>query len=507
VANHTLTVTNALGCFVVDTVEVLDGTVEVVANIQSPPSEFNCDVTSILLDGASSTPATGTVFTWSDLDGPIPGANSETLLVTEPGTYILTVLDIVSGCTDSEEIIMGSNVEIPMIAINTPEPITCDDEFSLLDGSGSSEGPDFMYQWYDELGNPIAGANRITYETNIPGNYSLQIINSTNGCPNQIAVEVLANLTPPIADAGAPLFLDCATFQVELDGSNSSVGTNINYEWNTENGNILFGLSDTQPIVDSEGTYTIIVTNEDNGCSSEDVVEVSNLDNAPQEILLSVINPTCFGDNDGVVLVDSVIGGTPPYAFSFENSDYTIIDEFVNLPPSTYTISVQDAQGCETEAMLTITEPNLLSLNVGDDETIQLGESIGLNAATNISPSQIDSFIWLNSVTLDCDECFDPIAQPTETTTYEAYISDLNGCVAVDQVTIFVEKTRSVYIPNAFSPDGNGLNEIFTIYTGPGVKNIHEFRVYDRWGENVFAEFDIEPNNFNIGWDGTYKYC
>ena len=103
-----------------------------------------------------------------------------------------------------------------------------------------------------------------------------------------------------------------------------------------------------------------------------------------------------------------------------------------------------------------------------------MGESTNLNAVFNIPVSQVDPFSWLNPATLDCEGCFSPIAQPTETTTYEAIIYDLNGCFALDEVTVFVEKNRFVYIPNAFSPNEDGFKDLFTIYSGSVVKRIHE---------------------------------
>ena len=80
-----------------------------------------------------------------------------------------------------------------------------------------------------------------------------------------------------------------------------------------------------------------------------------------------------------------------------------------------------------------------------------------------------------------------------------------DGCIAMDQVTIFVEKNRYVYIPNAFAPDGNSDNQIFMIYGGKGVEKINSFKVFSRWGEQLYEAKDFYPNDNSYGWNGNFK--
>ena len=89
------------------------------------------------------------------------------------------------------------------------------------------------------------------------------------------------------------------------------------------------------------------------------------------------------------------------------------------------------------------------------------------------------------------------------------YLTKLEGVVKVegfDDITINVEKTRKVYIPNAFSPNSDGYNDYFTIYGGIDVEEIVNFQVFDRWGELVYESNDAsELNDLSQGWDGTFK--
>ena len=94
---------------------------------------------------------------------------------------------------------------------------------------------------------------------------------------------------------------------------------------------------------------------------------------------------------------------------------------------------------------------------------------------------------------------------PRQTGHYTITIQDGTGCTAIDSLLINLVINRPVYIPNAFSPNGDGTNPTFTVYGGAAVTNIQLLQVYDRWGELVFEAKDFLPGNENIGWDGTFN--
>ena len=80
-----------------------------------------------------------------------------------------------------------------------------------------------------------------------------------------------------------------------------------------------------------------------------------------------------------------------------------------------------------------------------------------------------------------------------------------DGCVAFDDVTIFVVKNRPVYIPNGISPNGDGINDGFTLFTGPAALQIQSLKIFNRWGGLVYIGKDLPPNEPSLGWDGTFK--
>ncbi len=80
-----------------------------------------------------------------------------------------------------------------------------------------------------------------------------------------------------------------------------------------------------------------------------------------------------------------------------------------------------------------------------------------------------------------------------------------NGCTDSDDLMLFVKKDRPVYIPNAYSPNADGINDVFMIFAGPQVAQVKSFLIFDRWGETMFQFRDFQPNDPDFGWDGTYR--
>jgi len=248
------------------------------------------------------------------------------------------------------------------------------------------------------------------------------------------------------------------------------------------------------------GTYSVTVTDAD-GCEEIEFINIT----APAPITVqSFTNEiSCFGDSDGSITIESVSGGTSPYLYSINNGTFSTIDAFNNLVAGDYDIVVQDVNGCEFSFSNTLLNPIALTVNAGQDETVQSGLSIQLNATTNTL--SIDSVLWTPSDEMNCDNCLNPVLTPSNSATYNVTVIDGNGCIATDDISISVFIERNVYIPNAFTPDGDGYNDAFTIYGGTDVANIKTLMIFDRWGDTIFENTDFNPNSLSSGWDGFFK--
>jgi gliding motility-associated-like protein len=95
---------------------------------------------------------------------------------------------------------------------------------------------------------------------------------------------------------------------------------------------------------------------------------------------------------------------------------------------------------------------------------------------------------------------------PTETETYRLQMTDTAGCTIDDFITVAVQKSRDIFIPNAFSPNQDGINDSFYPYGGFEIVAIHSMHVYDRWGGKVFElNEEFLPNDPEMGWDGIAR--
>tara|TARA_R110000737_G_C14346195_1_gene444270 strand:- start:205 stop:672 length:468 start_codon:yes stop_codon:yes gene_type:complete len=105
-----------------------------------------------------------------------------------------------------------------------------------------------------------------------------------------------------------------------------------------------------------------------------------------------------------------------------------------------------------------------------------------------------------------CADCLDQTLTPPVTTFYILDITNDKGCTAQDNLTIFVHLEQTIFVPNIFSPDNDGRNDLFYITTDDDVEaRVNYMKIFDRWGNLVYFSENFEPNNHSLGWDGTFK--
>lgn len=250
--------------------------------------------------------------------------------------------------------------------------------------------------------------------------------------------------------------------------------------------------------VSNPGSYSVTVTNTD-GCTASDTIEIRD---ANLSATLTANDPTCFGKKDGSIAIDTVIGGTAPFFYAINGRTLQPSNIFGQLSSGTYQVRVEDVSGCFYETTITLQEPEPLTLNLGEDLTLTLGDSITLQAITNALNPLVQ---WDPPTGLNCDTCLIVIARPAESTRYEVTVSDPNGCVAKDDLSILINRRDGIFAPSAFSPNGDGVNDRFMIFTNSSVAKINYFRVFDRWGNLLYEARDFLPNDSTIGWDGNFQ--
>lgn len=159
--------------------------------------------------------------------------------------------------------------------------------------------------------------------------------------------------------------------------------------------------------------------------------------------------------------------------------------------PTTYTVT-GTLFACESSLDLNvdIEEPVAYA---GEDTTIFFGESASLFGEGGVN------FTWTPAATLNNGNVQNPVATPLNTTTYTLTIETELGCIAMDEVTVFVSGDAVVWVPNAFSPNEDGYNDLFTLIVR-GELSFYELLVYNRWGQVVYT-----GSLGDLGWDGTFE--
>jgi gliding motility-associated-like protein len=254
------------------------------------------------------------------------------------------------------------------------------------------------------------------------------------------------------------------------------------------------------------GIYTVTVIDA-NGCTNVSTVALTE----PTSLALSFIvnGLDCFGENDGAIQVE-ISGGAAPYLFSLNNGPVQSANIFTGLDSGVYSLTAADANDCLQTDVIAVNAATLLNVTLGDDIHINLGDNATLQATVNVPLDSILSVVWSPPL-FDSLECVPPLCltqtvTPFISTVYSIQVQALNGCTDQDNVTVIVDRRRQIYVPNVFSPNDDGANDLFTIYAKPGaVSKILSLQVFDRWGEAIITLKDFLPNSPTIGWDGRYK--
>jgi gliding motility-associated-like protein len=513
-APYTLTVEdNVNGC-------TSSVTITVPEDVQPPVAAagadglLTCAITSLMLDGTGSSSNGNFFYQWTTPNGNILiGANGLTPTISSGGSYNLLVTNNVNGCTSTDQVVVNTNTTPPTVAIATPGVIGCLQPTVSLNGAASSGGPNIQYEWTTVNGSIVSGTNTNTLLVNSAGSYTLNLLNTVNGCTSAQTVQVSDNTVLPLAEAGPPFTLTCSIEQTTLQGSGST-GSVYAYAWTTQGGQIIGGGNSPNPVVNEPGTYSLTVTNTSTGCTQTDNVEVFVETNVPTDFDFEVKRPTCK-DNDGTITFGQIQGGFGPYTYSINGGQtFTSSLNFAGLTPGSYGLLIQDANGCEFEQDLVVPQAPDPTINTAPLFEIQLGDEQQLNAqlAPGYPLALVESITWtpLDGLTFESNSVPDllsPVALPLKTTEYTVTIVSTDGCQATDRVLIRVDNRPHIYIPNAFSPwKEDGENDIFMIFAdGDQIEKVDNFQIFDRWGSMVFTDKDFQPNDPSHGWDGRHK--
>jgi gliding motility-associated-like protein len=161
-----------------------------------------------------------------------------------------------------------------------------------------------------------------------------------------------------------------------------------------------------------------------------------------------------------------------------------------------------NSSGCKDTAYQNILVNPLPSVTLPSTITTQQGTPVLIPA---VYSDAMKSYQWNLPEGLSCTTCPQPVANPKFNTKYNVQFVDRNGCYNTGEVQVIVLcKNDNVFVPNTFSPNGDGSNDVFYV-RGKGLSRVKTLRIFNRWGQVVFERINFNVNDASMGWDGTFK--
>ncbi len=478
----TLTVENARGC---------KGSSTKKATIfPKPDADFSASAVcinqpTVFTDASSISGGSIVTYDWSFDNIGTSTAHSPVFAFPTTGSKTIR-LALVSdkGCVDTLVKTVAVN---PLPIVNaTPKLVNlCPGKTAQLLANGGT-----TYVWFPSSGldnaslpNPVltAGDTSITYTVQVT---------DANGCINKDSIRLEIYPLPTIeAGSDTSVCLSAGSFR---DSVMLVATGGVTYVWSPAT-----GLSDAtvfNPVSRPLANTTYYVTGTDlNGCSNIDSVNVYFLD-PNLNLILEDEKPICVGQEGTVTVVDQ---GSSAYLWMPANyvSNPTIFNPKFTPPVTTdYVLRITNYCYTKTDTV-TISVLDLPEVEAGNDTSIYRDLPVFLNGTTTGS-----EYYWFPGDNVVSPFNVSTLAYPEKSQWYYLYALNRAGCVAVDSMFVTVVPFTQLLLPTGFSPNGDGVNDVFRIVRSLNIKELKWFRVFNRWGQLVF-----ETNRVEAGWDGQFK--
>ena len=230
------------------------------------------------------------------------------------------------------------------------------------------------------------------------------------------------------------------------------------------------------------------LSNESNDPTVAEIVNESSFDLATQ------VSFNCAG-NLGFI-------EAPGTAKTYEWSNGSTEKSIEINTPGWYSLKMESDCFLFHDSIFIETFPDENIVSIGEDQSLVIGDSILLNA--QLLSGTANSINWKeNGVALDCDDCINLWLSPEIDSYISVVVEDSNGCILEDELLLEVTYQKEVYIPNIFSPNGDGINDTFFISSSiPGNANLF---VYNRWGNLIYSKNNCPLSDESQGWDGRFN--
>ena len=420
-------------------------------------------------------------YQWQKDGANLRGDTLATLTVKEAGRYtvVTSQAKTCSNDTTSQGVVVTQATSSTVSLSQVGQPPNCLGDTVLLQASGN---PGDQYSWRRD-GKDIAGAQQATLRVSESGRYTVLVNSVANGCAGRDSLLVTINARP-VAQLNASTLAFCPDASSELtvpDGSGNR------YAWQRDGS----GLSETTNRLTARqpGSYQVTVTNPAGCTATSAKLTLTRYD--PGLVQLDSIAPLC-GTDGSVITLRGQPGGGVYTGPGITGDQFSPAVAGIGQHRLTYTVT--SSNGCPA------VQSRYVSVRMGPVLTgptlyqITRGESVRLQTQSN---ELIKSYRWEPPTDLNRPDVDSPVANPNQTTPYQLTAVDSTGCVSTFSVR--VEVINPLYIPSAFTPNADGLNDTWVIPNSAAFP-LCEIAVYNRWGELVFYS-----KGYTRPWDGTYR--
>ncbi len=485
--------TDALGCNVAiqgtDTIKV-SGVITAFA----ADTLVRCNSGNVVFTNTTASNDIITGYKWYFGDGDSSTAFEPTHMYATTGLYYPTlVANTLSGCTDT--IVSPLPVRIvktPVISATQSAdgcvPLTMNFSGNLLIIDTSA----INWQWSFDNGSTAVGQSLSPMVFNNSGitNFSLTAINSS-GC-RDTAYSSFEAYPKPIINAGADILICQGT------GQNITATGAPSFTWSPSAGLSCTNCPNPIATPDSLREYYVTGTSAQ-GCINRDTVQVGV--KFPFQMQGGNRDTLCVGQS-GLLTVS----GAATYAWSPTTGLNTSTGATVTASPTTttnYMVEGTDDKNCFKDTVwFPVKVYPIPTVSAGANKTINVGQTITL---TPTMSADVTNVKWTPTTWLVSSSTPSITVKPNLETQYKVTVENQGGCTASSLVNIYVLcDGANVFIPNTFSPNGDGSNDVF-YPRGTGLFTIKQARVFNRWGEEVFARYSFKANDASFGWDGTFK--
>lgn len=257
-------------------------------------------------------------------------------------------------------------------------------------------------------------------------------------------------------------------------------------------------------LINKPGDFKLELTELRNGCVTEEWFTIRQIDELIDSIEIQAISPSCPEGSDGSISVTKIYGGNSPYDFSI-GSAFQRDSLFENLSAGIYSLTVVDRLGCRFESRVMLLDPQRYHVEIAGRQNVLPGFSETYRFNSDVPEDSISQVFWYLNDELFCSGCREVVLELFSSSTLRIIMVDGNGCIYQDQLLITVTRQNLIFVPEIFTPNRDGINDEFVVFTPDPRIYVHEFSVFDRWGSRVYSAHDFFLIDMKTGWDGTFR--